>query len=243
MGIKTDIAWTDRTWNPWQGCHKVSEGCKFCYMERDKKRYGQDPFTVVRSKPHTFNAPISDKWAEPGKKIFVCSWSDFFIEEADPWRAEAWAIIQQATWLTFQICTKRPERIAKCLPATGCPKNVWLGVTCENQATADERIPLLLGVKAPVRFLSVEPMLGPVNVGWDALGDLDWVIVGAESGGRARPMSFTWARVQQRDCAQAGVAFFVKQLHLETATGRKVSTDPSEWPLDLRVREFPKEQT
>src|ERR1039458_4146588 len=96
MGSKTGIAWTDATWNCWQGCHKVSAGCKNCYMFSEKTHYGQNPNVVMRSNPVTFNAPL--RWAKnpekyPGIKfIFVCSWSDFFIEEADPWREEAWDI-------------------------------------------------------------------------------------------------------------------------------------------------------
>ena len=132
MAERTGIAWTDATWNCWQGCHKVSTGCKNCYMFADKKRYGQNPDVVTRSTVATFNAPL--KWAKNREKyghinrVFPCSWSDFFIEEAEAWRAEAWAIIRQTPNLIYQICTKRPERIAACLPAdwgTGYP-NVWL---------------------------------------------------------------------------------------------------------------------
>lgn len=135
MGTNSAIEWTTHSWNPWQGCRKVSAGCKFCYMYRDKKRYGQDPETVVRSKNPTFNKPIKTTkhidlthvslnqdgsmglggyeettWAWPdGGMVFTCSWSDWFIEEADEWRDEAWDIIRQRPGLTFQILTKRPE--------------------------------------------------------------------------------------------------------------------------------------
>jgi protein gp37 len=162
MGEKTHINWTKHTWNPWQGCRKVSAGCKFCYMYRDKARYGQDPKVVVRSAPATFNKPLA--WKEPAK-VFTCSWSDWFIEEADEWRDDAWAIIRSTPHLTYQILTKRPERIMGNLPVDwgqGYP-NVWLGVSVENQEAANERIPQLIRIPARVRFLSCEPLLGPLD--------------------------------------------------------------------------------
>lgn len=227
MGKNSAIEWTNHTWNPWQGCRKVSAGCKHCYMYREKKRWGQDPGTVVRSKPPTFNKPLS--WTESAR-VFVCSWSDFFIEEADSWRAEAWDIIGRTPHLTYQILTKRPENIADRLPADwgdGWP-NVWLGVSAEDQQTANERIPLLLRVKSAVYFASLEPLLGSVNLHsavwryWaDAfygnsttssiVGLLDWVIVGGESGPDARPMHPNWARSLRDQCREAGVPFFFKQ--------------------------------
>lgn len=170
MGESSSIQWTQRTWNPWQGCAKVSAGCTNCYMFRDKARYGQDPETVVRSKPPTFNAP--HKWereaAAAGRTdlVFTCSWSDWFIKEADPWRDEAWAIIRRTPHLTYQILTKRHGRIEKCLPSDwgdGYP-NVWLGVSVEDQKTAAQRVPVLLSVPARVHFLSMEPLLGPVDL-------------------------------------------------------------------------------
>lgn len=113
MGKNSGIEWTDHTWNPWQGCLKVSPGCKQCYMYRDKKRYGQDPMVVVRSKPGTFRKPL--QWKQPAK-VFTCSWSDFFIEQADNWIDDAWNIIRQTPHLTYQILTKRPENIKDRLP-------------------------------------------------------------------------------------------------------------------------------
>jgi protein gp37 len=252
----TKIAWTEKTWNPWQGCHRVSPGCANCYMYAEKNRYGQDPSTVVRSKPPTFNAPR--KWAEPAL-VFTCSWSDFFIEDADAWRAEAWEIIRATPHLTYQILTKRPERIASCLPADwgeGWP-NVWLGTTVEN-AAARSRLLALTSVPAALYFASIEPLISDVgNLGLgcaDHVGNipLDWVIVGGESGQRARPCDVEWIRSIVAQCQAAGVPVFVKQLgansgrvdedghqwlvqHLRDRKGG----DPSEWPEDLRIREFP----
>jgi protein gp37 len=265
MGETTVIAWTEKTWNPWQGCHKVSPGCLNCYMYAEKKRYGQDPATVVRSKPPTFNAPR--KWTEPAL-VFTCSWSDFFIEEADAWRAEAWDVIRATPHLTYQILTKRPERIASCLPAgwgKGWP-NVWLGTTVEDQAAADQRMPILAATPAAVRFVSCEPLLGPVNLRVVRADDsntgmpqLGWVIVGGESGPHARPMAIRWAADLLAQCRAAGVAAFMKQTGprpeprrlprpeygpeaytLETLAIRdRKGGDPAEWPEDLRIREFP----
>jgi protein gp37 len=162
MGKKSKISWTDATWNPWRGCRKVSAGCANCYMFRQQRRFGDDPTVVMRSKT-TFNDPL--KWAEP-QRIFVCSWSDFFIEDADEWRDEAWAIMRAAPQHTYMLLTKRLEPIAERLPddwGNGYP-NVWLGASVENQRVADERIPLLLQLPAAVRFLSCEPLLGAVDL-------------------------------------------------------------------------------
>ena len=172
MGDKTAISWTEKTWNPWQGCTKVSPGCAHCYMFRDKRKYGQNPEVVVRSKDPTFYAPL--KWKEPAL-VFTCSWSDFFHADADNWREEAWEIIRKTPHLTYQILTKRPERILEHLPsdwgAFGYP-NVWLGTSVENQRWAKVRIPLLLQVPAVIRFLSCEPLLGPLDL-VAAVGDVD----------------------------------------------------------------------
>ena len=219
MGKNTKIAWTDRTWNPWYGCKKVSAGCRSCYMFRDMERYGKNPNIVQRSKS-TFRAPL--RWREP-ERVFTCSWSDFFIVEADAWRTEAWEIIRRTPHLTYQILTKRPENIAARLPfdwGTGYP-NVWLGVTTENQEAADVRIPILLGIPAAIRFLSIEPLIGEIDLRMTveflgvstAIKDWhpNWVIVGGESGPNFRPMNLDWARSLRNQCLAAHVAFFYKQ--------------------------------
>lgn len=138
MGNTTKIAWTDSTWNPHRGCHKVSAGCLHCYWYRDAARYGYNPGEVVRSKT-TFRDPL--KWKEP-RKIFVCSWSDFFIEEADAWRGEVWDIIRKTPHHTYQICTKRVENIPARLPSDwgNGYSNVWLGATTENGTEYARRV-------------------------------------------------------------------------------------------------------
>jgi protein gp37 len=166
------------------------------------------------------------------KFIFTCSWSDFFITEADKWRAEAWEIIRQTPEFTYLILTKRPGRISRCLPPDwkyGYP-NVWLGTSAENQKYADLRIPELLRVPAVKHFVSLEPLLGPIDLMATPYGDalfghcgdvcdicvegfptLDWVIVGGESGNVARPMEKQWALDIREQCEHAGVDFFFKQ--------------------------------
>src|SRR6266568_714170 len=211
MGERSAIEWTDATWNPWHGCTKVSPGCKHCYMYREKKQYGQNPALVVRSKT-TFTGPL--KWREP-KRIFTCSWSDWFHETADAWRPEAWDVIRHTPQHTYLILTKRAERIRHCLPplwGKGWP-NVWLGVSVETQEYC-WRIEELAQIPAAMRFVSAEPLLGPLDLsGWLATA-IDWVIVGGESGPKARPMDLHWARLLRDQCLQVepGVAFFLKQL-------------------------------
>lgn len=198
------IEWTEATWNPWHGCTKVSPGCAHCYMYREKKRYGQEPAKVVRSKT-TFDAPL--KWKEP-QLIFTCSWSDFFIEEADPWRDEAWEIIRSTPQHAYQILTKRPQRIAANLPQGWPFENVCLGVSVENPRFYG-RIEMVRKIPAFVRFLSLEPLLAPMP--HLPLAGISWVIVGGESGPGCRPMKPEWVRDIRDQCARAGVPFFFKQ--------------------------------
>ena len=204
MGQITGIEWTDKTWNPWHGCHKVSAGCKNCYMFRDKKRYGQDPNVVARSKTQ-FRAPLN--WPEVPSLCFTCSWSDWLIEEADAWREEAHEIIRATPWITYQILTKRIERAEGRVPNPPLP-NVWLGVSIENRANL-HRIDLLRKTPAVIRFLSLEPLLE--DLGALNLTGIDWVICGGESGPGARPMHPEWARSLCDQCVSAGVPFFFKQ--------------------------------
>lgn len=230
MSKDSAIGWTNSTWNPWRGCHKVSTGCQNCYMYREQKRYGGDPNTVVRAAEKTFNAPL--KWKEPAK-VFTCSWSDWFIEEADEWRDEAWDIIKATPHLTYQILTKRVENIRDRLPAGWPWDNVWLGVTAENQEQANKRIPDFIKIPAKLKFLSIEPMLGPVSLGctcwlslntepnngcekcglprWLGFG-IGWVIVGGESDKDPRPMDEAWATHLMGQCVETAVPFYFKQV-------------------------------
>ncbi len=214
MGKHTAIGWTDASWNPWMGCDKVSPGCAHCYMYREMRQYGRDPEVVTRSKTK-FAEPL--KWKEP-RRVFTCSWGDWFHEAADVWRDEAWDIVRRTPHLTYQILTKRPERIAAHLPSDWGEgyANVWLGTSIENQRWTT-RLAELVAVRARVRFVSAEPLLGPVDFGeWytpdDLRGELHWVIVGGESGPQHRPMALEWARSLRDQSAAMGAAFFLKQL-------------------------------
>lgn len=206
MGIESSIEWTDATWNPWQGCNKVSPGCANCYMYREKRRYGQDPETVVRSKT-TFTDPL--KWKEP-RLVFACSWSDWFIEQADEWRDEAWDIIRKTPNHIYQILTKRPDRIVNHLPMDWGDgwKNVWLGVSIENQDYIFRK-EILCEVPSHVRFISAEPLLGPIVLG--SLEGIHWMITGGESGPNSRYMDSGWARSIRDQCFEYGIFFFHKQ--------------------------------
>lgn len=227
MGKTTNIEWTDATWNPWVGCTKVSEGCTNCYAERGTTRFGRDFAKLRRTNDRTFYAPL--RWKDP-QKIFVCSYSDFFHEDAEEWRAGANHVMRLCPEHTFQILTKRPENIHLRNHGACVLKpypNVQLGVTVEKQEQ-DWRIRELLKVPAAGRFLSLEPMLGPIDLkshlGWQcACGEcgiedacqwrkkIQWVIVGGESGPNARPMHPDWVRSVRDQCKAAGVPFFFKQ--------------------------------
>lgn len=205
MGERTGISWTQHSWNPWHGCARVSPGCDHCYMFADKIKYGQDPKTVVRSKT-TFEAPL--KWKDPAR-VFTCSWSDFFIAQADDWREDAWNVIRFTPHLTYQILTKRPARIAAHLPHDWPLDNVWLGVSIESP-TYLYRADVLRGIPAALRFLSLEPLLDDVAAGLN-LNGIGWVIVGGESGANRRPFSLVWLERIAAVCDAAGVPLFVKQ--------------------------------
>ncbi len=208
MAKNSNIEWTDATWNPWYGCLKVSPGCKQCYMYRDMKRYGRDPFTVTRAKPPTFNGPL--KWKE-NKKVFTCSWSDFFIAEADEWRDETWDIIKQTPHLTYQILTKRPENIIDRLPIDwgNGYSNVWIGVSVETQDYL-WRVETIENIPAAIRFVSYEPALEYVNFA-PYTDIINWLISGGESGYNSRPAKLEWFMKTRDMCIKNGIPYFHKQ--------------------------------
>lgn len=239
MGTQSKVEWTLHTWNPWQGCHKVSEACANCYMYREKKRYGQNPKVVVRSKS-TFYAPLKrnrhGRWKWPdGDRIFVCSWSDFFHSAADQWRAEAWEIIKQRPGLDFMILTKRPERMVSCLPRDWRNgwSNVWLGVTAENQKRADERLPILLNIPAVIHFVTCEPLLEQLELASYLDGstgkNLDWIVAGSESGHNRRPSRVEWFRSIRDQCQQARIPFFLKQMEVKGKLVKMAPLDGTIW--------------
>ena len=236
MGESTRIEWTGSTWNPFIGCRRVSSGCANCYAERIVNgRMGGDFRVVRRAADATFNAPL--RWHKP-RRIFACSISDFFIEEADPWRDDAWDVIRRTPQHTYQILTKRPERIDGHLPADwgrGWP-NVWLGTSGETHQFAFERGALISQVPARVHFLSAEPWLETdvTNVSqyyWTVLNFYEWVIVGGESGPHCRPMDERTARALVEGAQRAKVPVFLKQLggHPDKRSHEKAVLDGRRW--------------
>jgi protein gp37 len=179
-------------------------------MFREQTRYKKNPAEVVRAAPATFNAPL--RWSDPAK-VFTCSWSDFFIEEADEWRDEAWDIIRRTPHLTYQILTKRPLNIESRLPADwddGWP-NVWLGVSVEREEYL-WRAEKLIEIPSVIRFISYEPALGPVDF-YDVFkqSEIHWLISGGESGPNARCAKSEWFEKVRDECHAADVAYFHKQ--------------------------------
>jgi len=212
MAQPSTIEWTDATWNPVTGCTKVSPGCKFCYAERMAKRLqamGQPRYREgfrTTLQPDLLDAPLG--WRKP-RRIFVNSMSDLFHEQVpEGFIDDVFQVMERASWHSFQILTKRAERLATLAPRLRWPSNVWVGVSVENQEVVP-RIEYLQTVPAAVRFLSVEPLLAPIhNL---PLERIDWVIVGGESGPKARPMQPGWVREIRDRCIESRVPFFFKQ--------------------------------
>lgn len=249
MTENSKIEWTDHTFNPWVGCTKISPACDNCYAEGWARRTGQGNLwqgELRRTSDANWQQPI--KWnrkaAEAGRRarVFAASLADVFDNQADPqWRSDLFALIEATPALDWLLLTKRPQNVRKMIwPKwdSGMPENIWLGTTVENQAEADRRIEHLIDAPAAVRFLSCEPLLGPVNLfdwigPWGERGQLqappmlDWVICGGESGPGARPMHPDWARDLRDQCAAADVPFFFKQW------GDLVTEDQS--PLDITL--------
>ena len=304
---KTTISWTEKTWNPTRGCSRVSEGCRNCYAERQAARFakGDQPFHGFVTKINGHAAwtgkvelieskllePLS--WRKPCR-VFVNSMSDLFHESLpDEAIDRVFAVMALCPHLTFQVLTKRPERMleywgdlldrateiktqasklpnyeALCVAADFMPipyRNIWLGVSVEDHKTWDYRTAILEQVPAAFRFVSLEPQLGPVDVGPVlSRGNIHWLIQGGESGPGARPFDVQWARDTKAQCKATGTAYFLKQFGARpyektpsnewNYTGNPMENDDDwfislqdrkggeieEWPKDFRVREFPK---
>lgn len=269
----TKIEWSDAVWNPTRGCSLVSEGCRLCYAMKQAHRFsgagaaydGLTKLTMngphwtgqVRTVPELLDQPL--RWRKP-RKIFVNSMSDLFHEDVpDGFIDQVFGTMDRTPQHTYQILTKRPERML-----SYCSQywkvaldNVWLGVSVEDQKTADARIPLLLQTPAAIRFVSYEPALAEVNFAaipapgcyLDGFPDgLHWVIVGGESGPGARPFNVQWARHVRRACYVAGVPCFIKQMgslpivpacrqnHFEWGDGNFKEYDADHWRITLKDR-------
>ena len=240
--MPTKIEWAQESWNPVTGCTPVSEGCENCYAARMAKRLAgragypaDNPFRVTLH-PERLDQPA--KWRKP-RRIFVCSMGDLFHEDVLAggrfgFIDKVMQVIYDYKQHIFIILTKRPENIPNWWAWETWP-NLWLGVTAENQARADERIPILLSIPAAVRFVSIEPMLGPVDLRgklkhylkpgvplfsyrYGFKTGLDWVILGCETGPGRRTMLPRWARDVKNQCVAAGVPFFLKQMYRNDGT-------------------------
>ena len=298
MADRTSIAWTDATWNPIRGCTRVSEGCRHCYAEAVAARFsgpGQPYEGLATRSPARWTGQVrlveehlADplRWTRP-RRIFVNSMSDLFHEAVtDETIDRVFAVMALAGQHTFQVLTKRPERMREYLryvcewsdaaPRVGAvmaritgdvdhgfPRpedvsseqawplpNVWLGVSVEDQASADERIPVLRAVPAVVRFLSVEPLLEQVHVGLTPGAEVSgnegadrgihWAIVGGESGPGARPCDVQWVRSIRDQCVEASVPVFVKQLGAVSIDSKvKVHLADGDWPTGTKFRRPP----
>jgi protein gp37 len=252
MANNSAIQWTDATWNIARGCTKVDEDCKYCYMYRDSMsstRY--DPLNVVRTKT-VFNLPL--KLKEPSK-IFTCSLTDFFHEDIDAYRNEAWDIIRKCPQHTFQILTKRPERIMANVPDDWGDgwDNVWMGTSVGGQK-AINRLDELEIVIAKTKFISFEPLHTAITHSF--VGNVDWIIIGGESGNengkyRYRPCEIEWIEnlingyksATEAQLLYKSPAIFVKQLGTHLAKQMNLKDrhggDIDEWPEHLRIRQFP----
>ncbi|MEW6475252.1 MAG: phage Gp37/Gp68 family protein [Actinomycetota bacterium] len=253
MGDRSAIQWTEATWNPTTGCDRVSPGCDNCYaltlaarlkgMGQPKYQADGDPRTSgpgFRLTLHEDALGIPLRW-RAGRHIFVNSMSDLF-HPAVPldFIRRVLAVARSTPQHTYQVLTKRSQRLAAVAAELDWSPNVWMGVSIENDKYTF-RARHLSGVPATVRFLSCEPLLGPLQS--LELNGIDWLIVGGESGKDARPMDLDWARDLRDRCAAAGVAFFVKQLgttwSLVEGHGRTHGGEWERWPGDLRVRQMP----
>jgi protein gp37 len=212
MSSKSSIEWTEVTWNPVTGCNKVSAGCKFCYAERMAKRLQamgveqyRDGFKLTLA-PQTLTAPY--QWTTP-KIVFVNSMSDLFHEKVPlGYIKEVFDVMNSTPRHTYQILTKRSERLKELAPSLNWTPNIWMGVSVENEKVSF-RIKDLITTPAKTKFLSCEPLIGPIKNLY--LSRIDWVIVGGESGPGARPMKKEWVESIYRKCAQRKVKFFFKQ--------------------------------
>ncbi len=212
MAGNSSIEWTQCTWNPLTGCTKISTGCKFCYADRMARRLkamGNRRYeNGFRLTQHRDLLDVPLKWKKP-RVIFVNSMSDLFHRDVPFEFIEAvFRVMAQANWHTYQVLTKRSERLAQCARLLPWPEHIWMGVSVENETVRD-RIDHLKSTIAGVRFLSLEPLLGPLpDLPLEGIG---WVIVGGESGPGARPMQPAWVREIRDQCVARQVPFFFKQ--------------------------------
>ena len=227
------IEWTDETWNPTVGCNKVSPGCKHCYAEVMHRRLtsmGVEKYSESFRKPKPWreHLELPLTWTSP-RQVFVNSMSDLFHDEMPlDYIQEVFDIMRRCSQHTFQVLTKRSEYLLEVADDLPWPPNVWMGVSVEN-AEYVHRLEHLIQTPASVRFLSIEPLLGPISR--LSLKGIHWVIVGGESGVNARPMNLEWAREIRDQCIDQEVPFFLKQLggRRNKRGGDKATLDGELW--------------
>jgi protein gp37 len=240
MGQVTGIEWCDHTYNPWMGCTKVSPACDHCYAEaQEDARYGGVEWGGPRRRTGEATRRAPYRWdraaaaAGERRRVFCMSLGDFWDNQVpDEWRTEALNTVRQCRNMDWLILTKRPQNIVKMLPTDWGMlgwSHVWLGATVENMVEAQRRIPALLRVPARVHWLSVAPLLEPLDLRpWLGRG-VDWIVVGGETGAKeARYMEPDWARDLRDQCRDTGAALFLKQMWKRQSI-----------PDDLMVREYP----
>ncbi|MDY3978965.1 MAG: DUF5131 family protein [Tidjanibacter sp.] len=204
------------SWNPWHGCHKLSEGCLNCYVYRQDERHDKDSSLVTRTA--AFDLPVKRKRdgrykVESGTEVDTCFTSDFFVEEADEWRGEAWAMMRLRSDLRFFIITKRIDRFETCLPDDWGEgyENVCIACTVENQSRADYRLPIYLRVPLRHKIIICAPLLGPLDIAQYLDSTIEKVAVGGESGTEARLCDYDWILDIRRQCIEHAVPFWFQQ--------------------------------
>ena len=233
-------------WNPWHGCRKISPGCANCYMYTLDKQRGKDGSVIYRT--DNFAYPLQkDRYdsykVKSGELIRVCMTSDFFLEEADKWRDEAWEIMRQRPDVIFYLLTKRPERVADCLPrdfGSGW-ENIWFNVTCENQQMADRRLPLLRDLPFKHKGVMCAPLIGGVSLKpYLEEGFIEQVICGGENYEGARPCNFDWILALHEECQETNVSFSLIEIgqHVLSDLFEPVTQHPMDIPAHgaLRIR-------
>lgn len=214
MATNSKIEWTEQTWNPVTGCTKISPGCKYCYAETMSKRLNSMGVKGYEKGFSTISL-VRDRLRQPLERkkptmYFVNSMSDLFHEKVPfDYIKDVMDVVQRAPQHTFQILTKRAERMAAYFESHPVPENAWLGVSVENKEHGKPRIKVLQKIDAKTRFLSVEPLLE--DIGRISLRGIHWVIVGGESGVKARPMKEAWVLNIKSQCEKSGTDFFFKQ--------------------------------
>ncbi|GCF94919.1 hypothetical protein NRIC_28100 [Enterococcus florum] len=201
-------------WNPWKGCHRVSDGCRYCFIHEGGKKRDRD--THVIEKTAQFDAPVkqtkkSYKMAS-GQQVFVCFSSDFFVEDADEWRDDCWRMMRERSDLNFLFLTKRIERFYGVIPkdwGSGY-ENVTIGVSVENQQFADQRLSFLQSLPIKHKTIACQPMLGPISLN-GYLEDVELVVAGGEYHKTARPLEFEWILALREECIDQQVAFEFRQ--------------------------------